>query len=124
MPPDPHGPPGDLDTTAKALYRKLRDFLKAQHTWENSDKYALGQTCRYEQRARLARTALEKSDEGMTTQGRSEHSGSVAHPLVRIMEVAEAKFMDGLRELGLTPAARKRLEIEVKRNTGGGKFDS
>ena len=124
MPPDPHGPPGDLDTTGRHLYKRLRKFLQDQDTWENSDKYVLGQTCRYEQRARLARKALDESDEGMTTQGRSGPSGMVAHPLVRIMETAEKGFIDGLKELGLSPAARKRLEIEVKRNTGGGKFDS
>lgn len=120
VPPDPHGPPGDLDTDARALYRKLRDFLKKQGTWENSDRYILGQTCRYEQRARLARGAMydpELRAFVLTTEGYKGQD--VKHPNLATAEAAEKSFVDGLRELGLTPRARKQLEIEVAKGAGG-----
>lgn len=116
MPPDPHGPPGDLDTSARSLYRKLRDFLKAQGTWENSDRYALGQVCRYEQRARLAREGIPR---GLTAEGYKGQD--VQHPNLKTAEAAEKSFMEGLKELGLTPRARKQLQIETG-GADGGKF--
>lgn len=124
MPPDPNGPPGDLDTNGRALYRKLRTFLQGQSTWEDSDRYIVGNTCRWEQIARIAYEGLPRDKRGrpiMTTQGRSENSGEVAHPLVRVMMDAYGKFSAGLAECGLTPRARKQLEIEVGAK-GGGKF--
>lgn len=120
-PLDPNGPAPDLDRTGAALYRKVREYLKGQNTWEESDTYLLSQACRYDQRARVAREAIP-TDSGspvLTTRGRSEHSGDVAHPAVRIAEAAEKSFVDALKELGLTPAARKRLEIEAGRKPGG-----
>lgn len=120
MPPDPHGPPGDLDTDARALYRKLREFLKGQQTWENSDRYILGQVCRYEMRARIARAGLPLDKHGKPVLISTGYKGQeVAHPNLKTAEAAEKSFVDGLRELGLTPAARKRLEIEVGRRDAG-----
>ena len=119
MPPDPHGPPADLDTTGKALYRKLRKFLQDQSTWANSDKHILGQTCRFAQRARLAYESLPCDGSGRPVLTSTGYKGQeVAHPLVKVMEAAESKFIDGLKELGLTPGARKRWEIEASRDKG------
>ena len=118
---DHHGPPADLDVPGRKLYLKLRKFLKDAGLWENSDKFVLGQTCRYEQRSRLALASLPVDTDGrpiLTTQGRSEFSGEVQHPLVRIIETADRGFLDGLRELGLTPRARKQLDVEPKKSTG------
>lgn len=121
---DPLGPPDDLDKDSRALYRKLRTYLRDQATWADSDMYLLGQACRYEMRAREARGSipLEDGRPVMTTRGRSENSGDVAHPAVRIAEAAEKSFVDCLRELGLTPRARKQLEIDAGRKSGGSKF--
>lgn len=122
---DPLGPPDDLDKHGKALYRKVRGYLQGQHTWADSDIYVLAQTCRYEQRAREARESIPRDTNGnpvLTTRGRSENSGDVPHPAVRIMETAEKSFVDCLRELGLTPRARKQLEIEVGSKGNSGKF--
>lgn len=121
MPPDPNGPPGDLDTDARALYRKLRTFLEDAQRWENSDRYVLAQTCRDDQLRREAQAAMPLNESHrpiLTTQGRSEHSGEVVHPLVRVVEAASKRFSEGLRELGLTPAARARLGIVSKPPTG------
>lgn len=112
MPPDPHGPPADLDTTGKALYRKLRRFLEDAQRWENSDKYVLGNCCRDEQIMRVAWSTIPHERSGqpiLTTAGRSENSGEVVHPNVRTAESASRRFLEGLRELGLTPRARAQL---------------
>lgn len=122
MPPDPNGPPGDLDTTGKALYRKLREFLRKQNTWEDSDRYILGQTCRYEMRGRLARAAMYDPETRalvFTTEGYNKQD--VPTPALKTAEAAEKSFVEGLKELGLTPRARKQLEIEVGAK-GVGKF--
>lgn len=118
---DAHGPPADLDDKGRKLYLKIRRFLKDAGMWENSDKFVLGQACRYEQRSRLALSSLPVDDAGrpvLTTQGRSEFSGEVQHPLVRIIETSDRGFLDGLRELGLTPRARKQLALEPKKAAG------
>lgn len=123
---DPIGPPNDLDETGAKLYRKIREYLKADERWVESDAYLLGATCRYAQRARVAWTSLPRDENGrpvMTTGGRSEHSGEVAHPLVRIAETAERGFVDGLKELGLTPRAREQMKGEAGvKPPKGGKF--
>lgn len=115
--PDPTLAPSDLDEGAKKLYYKLRGYLRVEFkTWHDGDREALAQTCRWGMRARQAREALPKDKRGrpiMITQGRSESAGEVQHPLVRIAEQAERMFMDGLKELGFTPSARKRLEIDA-----------
>jgi P27 family predicted phage terminase small subunit len=124
MPVDPIGPPDDLDKDARALYRKIRTYLREQATWADSDMYLLGQTCRYEMRAREARASipLEDGKPVMTTRGRSENSGDVAHPAVRIAEAAEKSFVDCLKELGLTPRARTQLGLETQKKGAGSKF--
>lgn len=122
---DPTGPAADLDKQGASLYRKVRDYLKNQNTWVESDSYLLSQACRYEQRARVALASIPRDDNGnliLTTRGRSEFSGDVPHPAVRIAEAAEKSWVDALKELGLTPAARKRLEIEAGRKSAGSKF--
>ena len=122
MPPDPNGPPGDLDTNGRALYRKLRTFLQGQSTWEDSDRYILGQTCRYEMRARLARAAqYDPETKALVFTSEGYKGQQVAHPALKTAEAAEKSFVECLKELGLTPRARKQLEIEVGAK-GGGKF--
>lgn len=122
---DKTGPPDDLDADGRKLYRALRKILQESQAWQDSDMYVLGQVCRYEQRARTTRELIPHAPGGrplLTTQGRSENSGEVAHPLVKIMETAEGRYLDGLKELGLTPAQRKRLAIEVGGGKGAGRF--
>lgn len=124
MPPDSEGPPGHygLDTTAKALYRKLREHLRKVDMWDGAYVDMLAQTCQYAMRSRQAWDALPKDKRGapiLTTQGRSENSGEVAHPLVRVAEAAAKSFVEGLKELGLTPLQRRRYEIEGKPSKGG-----
>lgn len=119
---DAHGPPADLDKPGRDLYHKLRAFLRAQSTWENSDKFILGQACRYEMRARLARAAQYDPDTGALVFTSEGYKGQqVPHPALKTAEAAEKSFVECLKELGLTPRARKQLEIEVGAK-GGGKF--
>jgi P27 family predicted phage terminase small subunit len=109
--------PGDLDSTGKALYRKLREYLRGQSTWEDSDHYVLVQACRYEQRARLARS-LMVDDEGRPTLSAKGYKGQlVQHPNFKTAEASERAFMEALRDLALTPRARKQLASRLARMT-------
>lgn len=122
MPPDPHGPPADLDTTSKALYRKLRDFLKASDSWEDSDKYVLGATCRHEMLMRVALAGLPKDKRGVPILTDVGYKGQpTQHPNYKTFQAEAKAFVEGLKELGLTPRARAQLGIESKPQ-GGGKF--
>ena len=123
MPPDPLGPPSDLTTWGKALYRRLRKALETEHRWADTDREILGQTCRYADRARTARDLMVDEDgkPALTVLGTKGHI--IQHPNLRTAETAERAFVDGLRELGFTPAARKRMEIEVAKSSArSGKF--
>lgn len=111
------GVPGDLDSTGQALYRNLRTALKNRegiHAWENTDHHLLAQTCRYDQRARRARAALER--EPLTSEG--DRKQLTVHPLVRVAESSEKLFVDGLDRLGFGPKARAQLGFEPKRAAG------
>jgi P27 family predicted phage terminase small subunit len=121
MPRDPSGPPDDLDAEAARLYRTLRKDLRDGRRWEDSDRHLLAQACRFEQQAREAREALpvENGRRVMTASGYKGQD--VPHPLVKIMDGAARAYVDALRELGFTPAQRKRLDIEPVR-AGGSKF--
>lgn len=120
MPTDSSAPPSDLDGNGRKLYFKLRAFLRERGHWEDSDRYALGQTCRYEQRARCARGALVATGGDLLSEG---YKGQpTEHPFVKIAVTNERLFMEGLKELGLTPRARAQLGLEAKPT--GGKFGS
>ena len=123
MPPDPLGPPSDLTTWGKALYRRLRKALETEHRWADTDREILGQTCRYADRARTARAGMV-DEGGQPTLTSIGYKGQlVQHPNLKTAESAERAFIDGLKELGFTPAARVRLEIEVaKSSSKSGKF--
>lgn len=115
MPRDPHPPPADLDSTARAMYREMRQAKRDQGTWRDVDRYLLAATCRAAQRAREIRAAV--GDELLVKGSRGQ---LVANPRLREAEAAERAFVDGLRDLALTPVSRKRLELEVQAQ--GSKF--
>ena len=111
------GIPGDLDSTGKALYRNLRDALKDREgvsKWENTDHHLLAQTCRYDQRARKARAALER--EPLTSEG--DRKQLTVHPLVRVAESSEKLFVDGLDRLGFTPKSRAAMGLQPPPKVG------
>jgi P27 family predicted phage terminase small subunit len=113
-------PPQELDATGKKLYRDLRTYLRGQGTWEDSDHFILAETCLHHQFARLARAdMMEGGKVNLTALGHRDQP--VQHPSYKTYQSESKAFMDGLRELGLTPAQRKRLAIEVPQG-GGGKF--
>lgn len=108
----PHWVPGDLDTHAQALYRKLRDHLR-ESEWRDSDHYLLTEACRADQRARAARAEMTDGESGkvrLTTKGST--GNLVQHPNLKTAREAEQDFISALKELGLTPAARRRLDIK------------
>ena len=115
---DTTGPPGDLDTTSKALYRKTKEQLEAQGTWESSDRELLARYIRSLERARIARDALrdEKGRPRFTCVG--SQGQLVQHPDLKTAREAERDAHEYAKELLLTPAARKRAEVEVKRDVG------
>lgn len=118
------GVPGDLDSTGKALYRNLRKAMQDRPDgptqWEHPDHHLLSQACRYEMRARRARDGFSALDrDALTTVG--DRKQLTVHPVVKIAEQAERAFVDCLKELGFTPAARARLGLE-KAKAGGSKF--
>jgi P27 family predicted phage terminase small subunit len=123
IPTDPTTAPGDLDAQAKRLYYRLRKYLQDDFkTWHDGDREMLAQTCRYAQRARMAREATYDADTGAVVFTSKGYKGQeVPSPAMTTAAAAEKSFVDGLKELGFTPAARKRMELEVKK-PGGGKF--
>ena len=108
------GVPGDLDSTGKALYRKLRTAMRERPEgptqWQDADHYLVAQACRYDMRARRARDGFAKSASEMTTLG--DRRQLTVHPLVKIAEQAERAFVDCLKELGFTPKSRAALGLE------------
>ena len=90
--------------------------LKAQATWEDSDAGALERYVRAVERSRQAREARKGE---LVTEG--SQGQAVAHPNVKTEREADRDAHDYARELLLSPAARKRHEIEVRREAG--KFD-
>lgn len=119
---DPHGPPADLDKAGRSLFFKLRKFLEEQDTYTHSDAFVLGQACRYEQRARTARLAMTDESGQVVTTTVGYKGQLVQHPDLKTATEAEVRFVECLRELGLTPAARKRMEIEKPGDGSEGKF--
>ena len=117
------GVPGDLDSTGKALYRKLRSAMQDRPDgptqWDDADHHLLAQACRYDHRARRARDAFANKAEDMVTLG--DRRQRTVDPLVKIAETAERAFVDCLKELGFTPKSRASLGLE-KRAVGESKF--
>jgi P27 family predicted phage terminase small subunit len=116
--------PGDLDATAKTLYRFLRRHMRERPDgptqWQDPDHQLLSQACRYEMRARRARDGFSALDsDALTTVG--DRKQLTVHPVVKIAEQAERAFVDCLKELGFTPTARARLGLE-KAKAGPSKF--
>lgn len=112
------GVPGDLDSTGKALYRKLRDAMRREDRWVVTDHELLAEACRTGQELRRVRASLW-AERGWTSAG--DRGQLTVHPLARVVDQKSRAFVDCLDRLGFTPAARARLGIEVK--PAGGKFD-
>ena len=115
--------PGDLDSTGQTLYRTLRGAMRERPAgptqWEDSDHHLVALACRLDQRARKARDYFKDSPDAMVTLG--DRKQLTVHPLVKIAETAETRFIDCLKELGFTPKARAALGLE-KRSEAVSKF--
>ena len=90
--------------------------LKAQSTWEDSDVGALERYVRAVERSPSGAGGTWWGAGGVGSQGQA-----VAHPNLKTEREADRDAHDFARELLLSPAARKRHEIEVRK--GEGKFD-
>lgn len=109
-------PPEGLDDQSRRLWRKTRDFLmdRPDPEWEDSDVVALERYIRSVQRAREARDGTDK----LTTHG--SQGQLVEHPLVKVARDADRDAQSYAGDLLITPAARKRYELEAEKE--GGKF--
>ena len=112
----PSDPPADLDAPGRALWRRTVKALQGQSTWEDSDVGALERYVRAVERGRQAREARGGQLTAEGSQGQPTQ-----HPNLRTEREADKDAHDFGRELLLSPAARKRHEIEVRR--GAGRFD-
>lgn len=113
-------PPADLDTTSKKLWRATIDHLEQQRTWAASDLALLERYVRAVELERESRRAMSTSDSALTRQRLATGSTGqlVVHPLESIRQKADAdahKYADALL---LSPAARKRNEIEATQPQG------
>lgn len=110
LPPDPNGPPGDLDAEARKLYTKFRKFLTEDKRWHNSFREAVATACRHSMLARLARQEWEAEGKPMLSEG---YKGQpVEHVLVKAMTTHYKQFVDCLDKLGFTPQSRERLGVK------------
>src|SRR4051812_34729437 len=93
------GIPGDLDSTGKALYRRLREAMREREgrmAWQSWFHEALAATCRHGQRARLIRPHVEHVND-MVSEG--DRKQLTVNPLMRILQTEEKAFLDGLDKL-------------------------
>lgn len=89
------------------LWDRTMGELREQGTWRESDVPALERYIRALERARVAREAMGGE---LTAEG---YNGNlVRHPNLRTAREAEKDARDYANDLLLTPAARKRHEIE------------
>ncbi len=112
--PDSVTPPRDLSSPSKALWQVTIEQLTEQGTWQASDVPALERYIRASERARLAREGLPRDRDGrvlMTTKG-SQHQ-LVQHPNIKTCREAERDANDYAKELLLTPAARRRAQVDA-----------
>lgn len=125
--PSPAGPgcPADLDSTAGAIWRKVRALIIKRGDWdESADAYALivSSLARYEMRGRKARDGMTEGGVlKLTTLGSQDQL--VPHPNVKTAMDAEKAMLECLRALRLTPQElAKGGEQKPKPPEGGGKF--
>lgn len=119
-PRQPESPPKDLLPESKRLWKETIEHLKGQDTWAVSDVPALERYIRAMERARVARESLVKDGRPVLTAVGSQGQ-LVQHPNVKTAREAERDANDYAQQLLLTPAARRRAQVEAK-GAGGGKF--
>lgn len=106
---------------SRSLWRLTIEQLEAQGTWQTSDVPALERYIRATELARQAREALPRDPvtglAKLTSKG-SQHQ-LVPHPNIKTCREATRDANDYARELLLTPAARRRAQVEA----GGGDPD-
>lgn len=113
-------PPADLDAPSKKLWRGTIEHLEQQRTWAPSDLALLERYVRAVELERTSRLEMAGSEDARTRQRLALGSTGqlVVHPLESIRQKADAdahKYADALL---LSPAARKRNEIEASKPKG------
>jgi phage terminase small subunit len=107
------GCPGDLDTDAKAVWRKTKAYMKERGDWNDIYAHTLSLMARAEMRGRLARKTL------VDPQGRSiftttgSQGQDVPHPNIKTAREAERDLLEYLRALRLTPQELAKAGGEV-----------
>ncbi len=120
-PRQPESPPRDLLPESKRLWKDTIEHLRDQDTWQVSDVPALERYVRAMERARVARESLAGKDGRPVLTAVGSQGQLVQHPNVKTAREAERDANDYAQQLLLTPAARRRAQVEAK-GSGGGKF--
>lgn len=104
-------PPAGLDTAARKLWRRTRNWLMEQSLWDDIDAGALERYVRAVEHAATARKDLidKRGKLHLTTRG--SQGQLVQHPSVKTAREAERDAHEYAKELCLTPLARKRHEV-------------
>jgi P27 family predicted phage terminase small subunit len=105
-------PPSDFQAPEKALWRRSMAALIELGVWQDSDRDALERYCRASAMSRLARERIAKRAK-TSRDGAYIAKGSMGQPVIAPdVELERRARLDADqlgRELGLTPAARKRI---------------
>lgn len=113
-------PPVDLDSSSKKLWRATIEQLEQQRTWAVSDLPLLERYVRAVQAERQAREDMAKSEDQLARRrlARGSTGQLVTHPLEAIRQKADADAHKYAEALLLSPAARKRTEVEAAKPAG------
>lgn len=117
------GCPSDLDTIAKAHWRRIKGHLERRGDWTAPCGYLLELLCRAEQRARDARKAMVDEDGKQSLTAAGYKGQAVQHPNLKTARDAELDVLKYLTALRLTPQELARGGGEAPKPTKGGKFD-
>src|SRR4051812_5422311 len=97
------GAPADLDTIAKADWRKIKAHIEKRGDWTDEYRHALNVTVRYLQLARNAWDGWHASNGTPLLTVEGSKGQDVANPAVRMWQDASDRALKGLQALCLTP---------------------
>lgn len=123
------GAPADLDTIAKADWRKMKAHIEKRGDWTDEYRHVLSNTVRFMQLARNAWDGWHVTKgEGaskvelpvLTVEG-SKGQG-VTNPAIRVWTDAQRDALKGLQALALTPQEAARAGLTMPKGDGNSKF--
>jgi P27 family predicted phage terminase small subunit len=100
--------PGYLDEIARTEWDFITSALKEMGVLQDTDRAGLELYCKAYSRAMRMHAVIQQEGEIVV----SPNKYLQPHPAIAIMESAESTCTKWLIQFGLTPAARKKLEIK------------